>query len=279
LDTIERANEIIAEYLAQGFVLTLRQIYYQMVARALLPNEQKAYKRLGATLVNARLAGLTDWGAIEDRTRVLRELAHWQNPRHVLEAVVEQYRIAKWEDQPYQPQVWIEKDALVGVIQPVCDDLDVPYFSCRGYSSLSAMWRAGMRARRSDDRAPSTVIFHLSDYDPSGLDMTRDIRERLELFCGYADVRRIALTLPQIERYAPPPNPAKLSDSRAPAYVRRYGYDSWELDALEPAFIAELIEEHVLSVRDEDLWKKALAVEQEHIAVLESAAANADTDL
>lgn len=278
LDTIYQANAIIEEYLAQGYALTLRQIYYQMVARAIIPNEQREYKRLGTTLVNARLAGLTDWHAIEDRTRELQELAHWESPRQILNSVVEQYRIRKWKTQPYHPEVWIEKDALTGVIEQVCKNLDVPYFSCRGYTSLSEMWKAGLRARRDGPESPQLVIFHLSDHDPSGLDMTRDIRLRLNLFAGFPDVRRIALTMAQIEQYQPPPNPAKLTDSRAPAYIEQYGYDSWELDALEPRVINDLIEEHVLSLRDDDLWEEAIALEKKHLAILERAAFNAETD-
>ena len=100
------------------------------------------------------------------------------------------------------------------------------------------------------------VVLHLGDHDPSGLDMTRDIRERLELFSGYADfeVRRVALTMEQIEDQQPPPNPAKITDSRYEGYAAEYGSDSWELDALEPRFISDLIRDNILGERDEEQW-------------------------
>lgn len=267
---IDEANGIIAEYLAQGFSLTLRQLYYQMVARGIIPNTQADYKRLGSLLADARMAGLVDWLAIEDRTRNLRGNSHWASARDIMRSVVAQYQIDKWQNQPRRVEVWIEKDALVGVIDAVCRKLDVPYFSCRGYTSASEMWRAGERILRYLADGQSAHVIHLGDHDPSGLDMTRDIQERLDLFTGGGVVvERIALNAAQIERYAPPPNPAKLSDSRAQAYVAEYGDDSWELDALEPQVIAGLIEAAVCGLRDEALWAEMVAAEEAQRAALQ----------
>ena len=111
LAIIAQANGIIAEYQAMGFTLTLRQLYYQFVARDLIPNKQSEYKRLGETINNARLAGLIDWSAIEDRTRNVRRTAMWDNPQSILDAVAAQYQENPWDTQKYAPEVWIEKDA------------------------------------------------------------------------------------------------------------------------------------------------------------------------
>ncbi len=272
-ELIELSNAIIGEYQAQGFALTLRQLYYQLVSRGYIPNRQTEYKRLGSIVNDARLAGLIDWLAIEDRTRNLRSNGHWSSPKQIVDAAVRQYAIDKWADQPYHVEVWIEKDALIGVIEGVCRRLDIGYFSCRGYTSASEMWVAAQRLAEALENVRTPLILHLGDHDPSGLDMTRDIRDRLDLFTGGGvEVKRIALTMAQIEEYSPPPNPAKTTDSRYNAYIDEHGDESWELDALEPSVLAALIEDEVLAVRDEDEWDRAVAREQEHKGKLIAAA-------
>ncbi|MFZ3325828.1 MAG: hypothetical protein WA231_08015 [Methylocella sp.] len=142
---IEQANTILAAYAGQGFVLTLRQLFYQFVTRQLVENTQRNYDNLGDTLVNARNAGLVDWDLIEDRTRDLQALSTWNSPADLLQAAAEQYRAPLWESQKYRPEVWIEKSALVGVIEPTCKRWRVPYFPARGYSSISELYLAGKR--------------------------------------------------------------------------------------------------------------------------------------
>lgn len=270
LAIVNQANRIIVEYQQQGFVLTLRQLYYQFVARDLIPNNQREYKRLGSIINDARLAGLIDWEALEDRTRNLAALSHWTGPDSIVEACSEQFRIDRWETQPRRVEVWIEKDALVGVIEGVCQRYDVPFLSCRGYTSQSEMWQAGQRLLRYRKNEQPPVILHFGDHDPSGIDMTRDIEDRLRLFMGGLDIERLALNEDQVEEYNPPPNPAKLTDSRVGAYIRRFGTDSWELDALEPAVIASLIEERIQELIEPDAW--ADATEAENVAKADLAA-------
>ena len=265
---IYQANRIIAEYQTDGFTLTLRQLYYQFVARDIIPNTMRSYKNLGMLINNARLAGLIDWSAIEDRTRNLRGIRHFDSGEDALHQAAENFAMDKWRDQPHRIEVWVEKDALVGVIQRVATRFDVDYFACRGYVSQSEQYDAGKRMRYYIRRGQKPVILHLGDHDPSGIDMTRDNRERIDMFSGYGDlpgfgaeVKRIALNYDQVETYNPPPNPAKFTDSRYGGYVTEYGTESWELDALEPNVLAELIERHILTYRDEEKW--AAAVEEE----------------
>jgi hypothetical protein len=269
LGVIAAANAIISHYAAQGFQLTLRQLYYQFVSKDLIANNQKSYSLLGDIINDGRLVGLIDWNAIVDRTRNLQSVAHHSSPSDAVSQMAGYFRIDKWADQPYRPEVWIEKDALVGVIEGVCTSLDVPFFSCRGYTSQSEMWGAGRRLRRYLKAGQTPIIFHLGDHDPSGKDMTRDIRARLAMFAEQdVRVKRLALNMKQVEHYNPPPNFAKLSDARAKKYIAKYGNKSWELDALEPSVLVGLIRKAVKSVRDEGKWLAKKAEELTHRELL-----------
>ncbi|HEA67786.1 MAG TPA: hypothetical protein ENI07_13330 [Desulfobacterales bacterium] len=269
---IQQANEIINEYIDDGLLLTLRQLYYQFVSRGLIPNKQKEYKRIGSIIGDARLAGLIDWDAIEDRTRSLKKLQHWRDPGHIIGAVKHNFQLDHWAGQEYHVEVWIEKEALTGVIAEICGELDVAYFACKGYVSLSEMWGA---AQRIEGYPVQTVIIHLGDHDPSGVDMTRDIKDRQDVFHVFdVEVKRIALNMDQIKKYNPPPNPAKVTDSRCNGYVAMYGHESWELDALEPRVLRNLIRDTVLMYRDEEVYNKIIAQEQKYINVLDKVEKN-----
>lgn len=276
LERIAQANAIIDEYQADGMTLTLRQLYYQFVARGLLENKQRNYDALGDTISKARLGGLVDWDAIEDRTRFLRGRSNSYSPSTALTALSRRYSIDMWRNQETRLEVWIEKDALLGVIEGVCRDNDVDYFACRGYVSQSALYEAGQRMARYQRDGYRTVIIHLGDHDPSGIDMTRDNGERVNLF-GWdeTDVRRIALNMDQVDEYSPPPNPAKLTDSRAPEYVAQHGYESWELDALEPRVMRDLIQDTINEYKDEDAWQEREDLLQADQAVLRDVIAQA----
>lgn len=262
LDLIEIINSVIDEYSSQGYELTLRQAYYQLVARGYIPNNERSYKNIGSLINDGRLAGLIDWHSITDRTRNIRRLSHWNNPAEIIDSASKQYRLDKWKDQPNYVEVWVEKDALVDVVSRACNYLDVPYFSCRGYTSQSEMWAASRRFINQNDK-DERIIIHLGDHDPSGIDMTRDIQERMDLFGADVEVKRIALTMQQIKKYNPPPNPAKITDSRCKGYIEKYGNESWELDALEPKVITSLITKAVEEYIDEDLYKDVCDAEDE----------------
>ncbi|MEV4384368.1 hypothetical protein AB0J68_01365 [Micromonospora sp. NPDC049580] len=289
---IRRADAICREYAAQGFDLTLRQLYYQFVSRDWIPNTVQSYKRLGSVINKARMAGLLDWHYIVDRTRNLARNSHWSDPSDIMRGAAQGYAIDKWADQPRRVEIWVEKEALAGIVGQVAGDLDVAYFSCRGYVSQSELWRAGRRLGQYLDRGQGVTVLHLGDHDPSGIDMTRDIRERLELFIGEdcgsqvlfdedhldepdglpnLEVRRIALNFDQVRQYNPPPNPAKETDSRAGSYIQTYGGQSWELDALDPTTLASLIRTHVEGIRDDDRYATQEATEAEHRELLTAA--------
>ncbi len=275
LALIEKANEIIAEYQSEGFTLTLRQLYYQFVSRDLIANKQTEYKRLGSVINDARLAGLIDWDMIEDRTRNVRTVASWNDPADIIDAVARQYKEDLWAKQPYRIEVWIEKDALLGVIEPVCDRYRLPYFACRGYSSQSEQYRAGKRFADWRENGQTPIVLHLGDHDPSGIDMTRDNADRLAMFAAdEVEVQRLALNMDQVRRYRPPPNPAKESDGRSAGYIEKFGAKSWELDALDPKVIDRIIDGAVQGYLDADLWDEAQASENHNKATLQLAADN-----
>lgn len=263
MDILEKANEIVAEYSSQGLVMSLRQLYYQFVSRGIAPNQKQFYKNLSYLLVEARMCGEMDWLAIEDMTRFLRTRQHFIDPAHAVDWLVGQYGEDLWQDQPKRFEVWIEKDSLIGTIDRVCEDLDVGYFACRGYSSATELWKASQRLM--DYPQDDVTIIHMGDFDPTGLDATRDIQAKLDIFTdGAIRVKRIAITKKQIRKYNAPPFEAKIKDSRYKAYVAEHGDTCWELDALPPdklaALVRETIEPHIVKTR----MKKAKEAQEEN---------------
>ena len=246
-------NEVIEEYQEKGYDLTLRQVYYQLVAKDYIPNSERSYKNLGAIVNDGRLAGMIDWDAIIDRTRNLKGLGSDESPEEAVSQASRTYRRDKWENQPYQIEVWVEKDALAGVVGQICSKHDVNY---RGYTSQSEMWRAARRLQYYEQIGKQVVLLHLGDHDPSGMDMSRDIVERLELFGITPIFKRLALNMRQIKAYNPPPNSAKLSDSRSEGYINKFGYSSWELDALTPEQLDQLISSNIKKYIDQELLKE-----------------------
>lgn len=297
---IDLVNQTVTEYVAQGYSLTLRQVYYRMVSADYIPNNDKEYKKLGELINNARLAGMIDWNAIEDRTRNLRTLPHWTDPGSLMRGAARGYALDKWLGQEYRVEVWVEKDALVDVVGKACERLDVPYFSCRGYTSATEMWNAGQRLMSYwvEDQA-QPVILHLGDHDPSGKDMSRDIEERIGKFSKFAAedepayfgrwcdgdgdycdgwpgliFERIALNYDQIETYNPPPNPTKLKDTRSAAYMREFGATCWELDALEPAVLDALITDKIEDYIDMEEYRVHEAKQEEQRRELTKCSSN-----
>jgi len=253
---IDIVNAILDEYRLLGYRLSLRQIYYQLVARDYIPNSQRSYKNLGDLLSNGRQAGKIDWAMIEDRNRETVIPAHWEDPAEIVEAAARSFRIDKWINQEYHVEIMVEKDALSGVLEPVCRELDVGITANKGYSSSSTMYEIGKRlGSKYFDDSKQIIVFYLGDHDPSGIDMTRDVEERLKMYSRIElEVVRLALNWDQIELWRPPENPAKETDSRYWEYTKKFGESSWELDAIEPTQLAGLVREAVLALRDELAW-------------------------
>lgn len=262
LRTIHTINGIIDNYLRQGYTLSVRQLYYQLVARDVIPNTEQSYKRIASVINDGRLAGLIDWDAIEDRNRDIEMMTRWDSGAAIVQAAADSYHMDMWEGQANRLFVIVEKAALAGVLQRTCRKYDVPMLAARGYPSVSIVRELVREHFVPTIYDQQAIILHLGDHDPSGIDMTRDLEERIALFSEeYVEsgsfeprVERIALSMEQIEEKKPPPNPAKATDARFADYRRKYGVESWELDALEPAYLVNLVETHVENYLDWDQW-------------------------
>ena len=244
-------SSIASDYAADSMKLTVRQLYYQCVARGWIENNEREYQKIIRLLTDAREAGLFDWDAIEDRGREVVMRPCWASPAEILKAAARSYHEDRWKLQDVRVVVVLEKAALAGIVDPVCKDLDTPLLAARGYSSATLFYEiAKERICPALENGQEVIVLHLGDHDPSGLDMTRDLQDRLSLYASATvDVRRVALNMDQVEAFQPPPNPAKESDKRFDAYRREYGDQCWELDALSPKELARLtreaIEEHI----------------------------------
>jgi hypothetical protein len=268
LAIVEKCNAILDAYAKQGFDMTVRQLFYQLVKSNEIANNQPEYDRLDDVVANARLAGLIDWDHIVDRTRSLHSLSTWTDPSQILGDVAQLYRVDKWEGQAFRPEVWIEKEALAGVFERVANEMEVPLFSCRGYTSWSSLYATWRRFNSYLNNNQTPYILHFGDHDPSGLDMTRDIMDRYSKFGRIPKLKRLALNIEQVEAYRPPPNFCKFTDSRARTYIRTYGPESWELDALQPDVLAGIVRSEIRSLIDADAWRAAFQKEAEHRELL-----------
>ena len=257
VELIEFMNTLIESYQDQGYTLTVRQLYYQLVARDVIPNDLNSYKRTAAIINDAKLAGLIDWDAIEDRTRDFIVRSRWNSVSSILDSCVGSFHMNMWQEQEYQVYVVVEKEALVGVLERTCNTYDVPLLAARGYPSSSVLYDFAQSHIIHKSMHKQHIIIHLGDHDPSGIDMTRDLTERLNLLCGgpvNLAVERIALNYDQIEELRPPKNPAKDTDSRFESYRKKFGSSSWELDALSPQFLNDLVESKINEFIDFDEW-------------------------
>ncbi len=260
LEKLEVVNGIIEEFQNKGYRLTLRQLYYQLVSRDLIDNKKSEYAKLSTLLVKGRMGGLVDWDAIEDRLRVPKFPYQADDIADAMDDIIYSYRLDRQKGQEKYIELWVEKDALSSVLQPLTKKYHVRLMVNRGYSSCTAMRDAYLRIQSAN---ASATILYLGDHDPSGLDMVRDITERLNEFGVFPEVKHIGLTKEQINEFNPPPNPARVEDPRAENYIAEHGYVSWEVDALSPETLNELIKSEIEGLLDMDKFNEV--IEQEEI--------------
>lgn len=261
---LELVNSIIEEYSEAGYRLTLRQLYYQLVSRDVIPNKVAEYDKLSTLLTKGRMGGVVDWDAIEDRIRQ-PELPYWVDGiEDAIRDTHRHYRINRQEGQSNYIELWVEKDALSSVLSRKSHHYHINLMVNRGYSSTTAMYDSYNRFKRAVDRGQNIHILYCGDFDPSGRDMLRDIDERLvEFGADTIKVHSIALTMKQIKQFDPPPNPAKITDPRAKGYIAEHGDKSWEVDALNPETLHEIIDTNISSLINLDLFNAKIAQETE----------------
>jgi hypothetical protein len=258
--------KIVADYKAQGLRLTARQLYYQFVSQNLITNTERSYKNLTALLTEARYAGLVDWDAIEDRGREPTVWQEFGSLKDCVDRALRTYRLKRWDVQPNYVELWVEKQALAGVLEPLAGEFHVTLMVNKGYSSASAMYESAKRFLVRQRQFKPLFLLYLGDHDPSGEDMVRDIGDRMKEF-GLREltVQKIALTMDQVRQYNPPPNPAKTTDSRYEAYASEHGTSSWEVDALPPNVLQQLIRDALEEVLDRGLWDEVIEQERNDV--------------
>lgn len=297
---LNKVNNILLDYKEQGYVLTLRQAYYQLVSRDIIPNTAKEYAKLSKLLTIGRMSGIVDWSSIEDRGRQPRLPYYVSGVRGALEDTIDQYRINRQQGQENYVEVCIEKDALSSIFSRVTNQYHVRLLVNKGYSSCSAMYNIYERIMNAYKQgATKATILYFGDHDPSGIDMIRDVEDRvsemlgkgsnkelikemLENAGGYVDenedgeldispifkVKQLALNMKQVRAYEPPENPAKIDDPRAKNYIENYGDSSWELDALQPSVLVDICKRGIESEIDVNLYNDMLETENDQKIVI-----------
>lgn len=257
-EIVKAVKEIVSEYRTR---MTLRQIYYRLVSRNAIPNNLNSYKNLSRILVTAREKGELPSHIMEDRGRTsiggdfgyddptdfaLRRLES-------LKGCASDYTREMWANQDEYIEVWVEKDALSRLVSGACGGYRVKTCVGRGYSSYTYVADAVDRFVAQQEK--QCTVIYLGDFDPSGLDITRDLGRRLaEYGAEHVEIKRIALSKDQIKKYSLPPAPVKLTDARAEKFVDKHGKDVWELDALEPNVLQQTIQDEIVKHIDGDLW-------------------------
>lgn len=318
---------IVNEYQREGYVLTLRQLHYQLVTQNWIVNHDTAYKKLGSILDDCRYSGVIDWDAIEDRGRVPYIPYYVNSAQEAVDDTISQFRIDRQEKQQNCVELWTEKDALSGILKRTTNKYHIRLVVNKGYTSSSAIYNAYKRVVSRLLAGQKVTILYFGDHDPSGLDMVRDIKARLifmltngdlsendkfletiqswwdksyydlydmirdgyapeelrKLMGDYSDadsdrlhkmwdagrvrwyldendlfnVVPIGLTMDQITQYKLPPNPTKLTDSRAAGYIKEFGRTCWEVDALKPQTLTEIVEHNIKEQIDINLFGEA----------------------
>ena len=267
-----KISGIADDYMTKGIKLTNRQLYYQIVREAIIPNALEIYKRICKLMTDMRYGGLLDWDAIEDRGRVPTMHSEWGDIQSLIESACNSYRLPRWRDEEFYVELYCEKQAMESVLKPIADKYHIYFGYNKGYSSASTMYELSKRLKKKIKEGKIAVVLYLGDFDPSGLDMVRDVQDRVDEFMGQGysfEVVQLALTMKQIKQYNPPPNPAKVSDPRAGEYIKTYGNVSWELDALPPEVLRDIAEEGIRDYLDVERYNSFIDRENEEKRILE----------
>lgn len=268
---VDNAVDVLSQY--EDGILTIRGLHYQLVARG-MTNDIQHYKRVVAATGWARRQGIIRYTAFSDRERAMAcDTAAEQTiyddkvseAKYQIKAWAHSYRLNRWENQPYYPEVLIEKKALEGVFYRTCYENRVALGACKGYPSLTFLYDMAQRIIAAEDRGKQPVILYFGDYDPSGEDIPRALRENLiELGCDEClEVRRICLNEDQVIDWKLPPAPTKVTDSRSRNWD---GLGQVELDAVRPEVLTSMLEEAIAEIFDNELYDELQDREEEEAA-------------
>jgi len=260
---IERAAEILAE----ESPMTVRQLFYRLVSAGAIQNIRNDYQKVSAALTKARNDGRVDFALIVDRSRPEYRPNVFDDAAQYAKVVRRSYRKDYWQSQPERCEVWCEKDAVVGSIQVLTDELGVTVRVARGFLSTT---RAFELARSIGGRSEKPMTaFYLGDHDPSGRLIETDLAERIRAYGAKFTIKRLAIHAADIAAFRLPPLRVKESDSRAASFLRRYSNRCVELDALPPTELRRRIREAVENLIDQELWDRAVKVEKAELASIQ----------
>lgn len=260
---VKNSKEVLSTY-SDG--ITLRQLYYRLVARG-MPNNLNQYKNLVAAMTGARWDGEVEMSAFVDRERSVygeTRAAHMDVAAEIdrakdnIKAWMTAYYLNKWSNQDYFVEVWIEKKALQGVFESPCDINDVALSPCKGYPSLTFLHEARERFDAAIEDGKEVVILYFGDYDPSGEDIPRSVQDNLERMGCTVKVDRRALHPAQIKALSLPSVPPKKSDSRTAAWN---GKGVVELDAVEPRLLTKMCTQAIADYFDDDKYEELKVVQ------------------
>ena len=264
---IENAVDVLSQY--EAGVLTIRGLHYQLVSRG-MTNDVQHYKRVVAATGQARWDGIISFDAFSDRERSMACMTKADATNYedkVIEAKTQirlwasSYFLNRWENQPYYPEVLIEKKALEGVFYKTCMHNRIALGACKGYPSLTFLHDLSLRIIEATGKGKQPIILYFGDYDPSGEDIPRALRENLILLgCSEElEVRRICLNKDQVIAWGLPPAPTKDTDSRS---VHWDGLGQVELDAVKPEKLMRLLQSAIDDIFDHSLFEELLAREE-----------------
>jgi hypothetical protein len=255
--------------------MTVRQTFYQLVSRGIIDKTEAEYQKTVCRLVTAmRRAGKLPFEWIADNTRWMRKPDTYDSLHHMLELSQGTYRRALWSTQNQYVEIWLEKDALAGVLYEVTSEFDVPLMVTRGYASLSYLHGAGAYIKRI---GKPTYIYYFGDYDPSGMDITRNVEKGLRSFADGVEIHfsRVAVTEEHIRNLRLPTRPTKKTDSRS----KNFSGESVEVDAIPPHALRELARAVIESNVDEDEHARLQMIEEEERETLARIAAYLKMDI
>mgnify|MGYP003375782444 CR=1 FL=1 len=250
--------------------MSVRQLFYQLVSRRAVEKTEAAYKRVCDISAQMRLAGALDYRKIVDGHRSRRVGWQFDSLTEALENTHELYKRNYWLEQPAWVEIWCEKDALTGVIEPICRDYGVPYVATRGFPSITLMYESAMQMKA---RGKDTRVYYFGDHDASGRAISANLERDMRAHGAWVTVERVALEPSQIEYYDLPTRPGKASDSRHAKFAERYGDASVELDALPPNVLEQMVRQMILGNIDREVWRRTAEIEALERETLASIAA------
>jgi hypothetical protein len=240
--------------------ITGRGVGYKLFAAGLIPSmDNSEMQRVYRLLREAREDGTIPWDWIVDETRRLERVSTWSNPAEYARCVAQSYRRDFWDQQPVRVEMWSEKGTVRGVLQPVLDEYGVGFRVMHGFGSATTVYDVA----QDDDGRPLKPLY-VGDYDCSGMYMSEeDLPKRLEKYDGHhVKLRRIALTLRQTRGLLSFPASEKKKDPRYAWFVRNFGNRCWELDALDPNVLRNIVEKEIKKLIEPVAWERCVKVNQ-----------------